>query len=146
MYIYNFQVWISVRVWTKPARLSNLPRLIFISKGCGPKMTASENQCYISQIFRGCHFLLEMKFNRENLKAWLILSTLLRKSTPENYIQKAKCQFWLKNLFLCTYRISANSFRGNYSFLNLEIQRSQYVRPKVRKLFKGGTYSRAETI
>ena len=75
-------------------------RLIFISKGCGPKMTASENQCYISQIFRGCHFLLEMKFNRENLKAWLILSTLLRKSTPENYIQKAKCQFWLKNLIL----------------------------------------------
>ena len=32
------------------------------------------------------------------------------------------------------YRISANSFRGNYSFLNLAI--------KVRKLFKGGNYSR----
>ena len=55
------------------------------------------------------------------------------------------------------YRISSYSFRGNYSFLNLVIQRSQYIRPKVtvhkgtetiqgRKLFKGGNYSRAETI
>ena len=34
------------------------------------------------------------------------------------------------------YRISANSFRGNYSFLKVE----------VRKLFKGGNYSREETI
>jgi hypothetical protein len=51
------------------------------------------------------------------------------------------------------YRISSYSFRGNYSFLNLEIQRSQYIRPKVtvhkcaetiqgRKLFKGGNYTR----
>ena len=51
------------------------------------------------------------------------------------------------------YRISSYSFRGNYSFLNLEIQRSQYIRPKVtvhkgaetiqgRKLFKGGNYMR----
>ena len=42
------------------------------------------------------------------------------------------------------YRISSYSFRGNYSFLNLDIQKSQYL--KVRKLFKGGNYSRAETI
>jgi hypothetical protein len=34
------------------------------------------------------------------------------------------------------YRISANSFRGNYSFLELGL----------RKLFKGGKYSREETI
>ena len=34
------------------------------------------------------------------------------------------------------YRISANSFRGNYSFLEVE----------VRQLFKGGNYSREETI
>ena len=34
------------------------------------------------------------------------------------------------------YRISANSFRGNYSFLEV----------KVRKLIKGGNYSSAETI
>ena len=34
------------------------------------------------------------------------------------------------------YRISANSFRGNYSFLEVG----------VRKLFKGGNYSREETI
>ena len=49
--------------------------------------------------------------------------------------------------------ISSYCFRGNYSFLNLEIQRSQYIRPKVtvhkcaetiqgRKLFKGGNYMR----
>ena len=58
-------------------------------------------------------------------------------------------QILLKN----TYRISANSFRGKYSFLKVEIQRSQYIRPKFtvhkcaetiqgRKLFKGGNYSR----
>ena len=34
------------------------------------------------------------------------------------------------------YRISANSFRGNYSFLEVE----------VRQLFKGGNYSKEETI
>ena len=36
------------------------------------------------------------------------------------------------------YCISANSFRGNYFSLNLAI--------KVRKVFKGGNYSMAETI
>ena len=50
-------------------------------------------------------------------------------------------------------RISSDSFHGNYSFLHLEIQRSQYLRPKVtvhkgaesiqgRKVFKGGNYMR----
>jgi hypothetical protein len=34
------------------------------------------------------------------------------------------------------YRNSANSFRGNYSFLEVE----------ERKLFKGGNYSKEETI
>ena len=34
------------------------------------------------------------------------------------------------------YRISAYSFRGNYSFLEVGL----------RKLFKGGNYSREETI
>ena len=43
-------------------------------------------------------------------------------------IHKAKCH--------STYRISANSFRGSYSFLKAE----------VRKVFKGGKYSREETI
>ena len=49
------------------------------------------------------------------------------------------------------YRISSYSFRGNYSFKNLEIQRSHYITPNVtvhkcaetiqgRKLFKGGNY------
>ena len=42
------------------------------------------------------------------------------------------------------YRISSYSFRGNYSFCNLEIQRLQYI--NVPKLFKGRSYSRAETI
>ena len=42
------------------------------------------------------------------------------------------------------YRNSSYSFLGNFSFLNLEIQRSQYI--NVRKLFKGGNYSRVEII
>ena len=53
----------------------------------------------------------------------------------------------------CIYRISSYCFRRKYSFLNLETQRSQYIRPKVtvhkgaetvqgRKLFKGGNYMR----
>ena len=37
---------------------------------------------------------------------------------------------------ICRYRISANSFRGNYSFLEVW----------VRQVFKGGNYSREETI
>ena len=52
-----------------------------------------------------------------------------------------------------SYHISSYSFLGNYSFLDLQIQRSQYIRPKVtvhkcaetilgRKLFKGGNYLR----
>ena len=50
-----------------------------------------------------------------------------------------------------TYRISSYSFRGNYSFWILKSkghstqgQMSQYI--NVRKLFKGGNYSGAETI
>ena len=38
------------------------------------------------------------------------------------------------------YRISSYSFRGNYSFLSFEIQRSHYISPKVT-VHKG-----AETI
>jgi hypothetical protein len=50
-----------------------------------------------------------------------------------------------------SYRISSCNFLRNYSFLNVEIQSSQYIRPKVTvhkgaELFKGGNYSRAETI
>ena len=49
---------------------------------------------------------------------------------------------------VCNYRVSSYSFRGNYSFLDLEIQRSQYIRLKVTvyinvgKLFKCGNYMR----
>ena len=46
--------------------------------------------------------------------------------------------------FRLMYRIFSYSFRGNYSFLDLEIQRSQYI--NVQKLFKGENYSWAETI
>ena len=65
---------------------------------------------------------------------------------PETYIHK---------IFICNsiYRISSYSFRINYSYLNLEIQRSQYIRAKVtvhkcaetiqgRKLFMYGNYMR----
>ena len=41
------------------------------------------------------------------------------------------------NLSDSIYRISANSFRGNYSFLNLTFDHSTY---------RCGNYSRAETI
>ena len=43
-----------------------------------------------------------------------------------------------KTLQKIRHRISSYSFRGNYSFLDLEIQRSQYI--NVRKVFKGGNY------
>ena len=33
--------------------------------------------------------------------------------------------------YFFNYRISLYSFRGNYSFLDLGIQRSQYIRPKI---------------
>ena len=46
------------------------------------------------------------------------------------------CKFTRSNLAHYDYRISANSFRGNYSFLEAE----------VRQLFKGGNYSREKTI
>ena len=49
-----------------------------------------------------------------------------------------------KNIQAARYSISSYSFRGNYSFLDSEIQRSQYI--NVRKLFMGVNYSRAETI
>ena len=69
----------------------------------------------------------------------------------------ARIEYFLSNQHKFRYRISSYSFRGNYSFLGLEIQRSQYIKPKVtvhkgaetiqgRKLFRGGNYSRAETI
>ena len=56
-------------------------------------------------------------------------------------------------LHFVEYCISSYSFRGNYSFLSFEIQRSHYISPKVtvhkgaetiqgRKLFKGGNYMR----
>ena len=48
------------------------------------------------------------------------------------------------------YCISANSFFGNYSFLNLEITENSnsclYWKFWCDKLFKGGNYSRVETI
>ena len=43
--------------------------------------------------------------------------------------KKEKCLF--PGMGEIRYRISSYSFRGNYSFLNLEIQRSHYIRPKV---------------
>ena len=37
--------------------------------------------------------------------------------------------FWICSALQNSYRISSYSFRGNYSFLNLEIQRSWYIKP-----------------
>ena len=61
---------------------------------------------------------------------------------------------WIPLPGFLAYRISSYSFRGNYSFLNLEIQRSHYIRPKVtvhkcletiqgRKLYEEIHYVRA---
>ena len=47
------------------------------------------------------------------------------------------------------YRISANSFRGNYSFLKFFVQRSQYISikfPLHKPSENRGNYSREETI
>ena len=68
--------------------------------------------------------------------------------SPESYIWHLI--FFSYRIIYFTYRISANIFRGNYSFLSLALCTvtfdlwSQYI--KVWKLFKGGNYSRAETI
>ena len=71
--------------------------------------------------------------------------------------QKLLHNVYFARYIYCTqiskYRIYSYSFRGNYSFLNLEIQGLQHIRPKVivykcaetiqgRKLFKGGNYVR----
>ena len=75
---------------------------------------------------------------------------LLSQSCPQHAL---KCLWRISAKPIFNYRISSYSFRGNYSFLNMEIQRSQYKRPKVtvhkgaetiqgRKLFKGGNYMR----
>ena len=70
------------------------------------------------------------------------------------FITVLYCEIYISCIVYKTvYRISSYSFRGNYSFLDLETQRSQYIRPKVtvhrwaetiqgRKLFKGGNYMR----
>ena len=90
-----------------------------------------------------------------------------RGSTNLGSKRKTKIKGWRENSRSCRkvsllydveirvkmYRISSYSFRGNSSFLNFEIQRLQYIRPKGtihkgaetiqgRKLFKGGNYSR----
>ena len=46
------------------------------------------------------------------------------------------------------YRISVNSFRGNYFFFEFNLMYCDLLTQniQVRKLFKGGNYSRAETI
>ena len=82
----------------------------------------------------------------ENL--WKVLMYL-------NFIdgKRPRVKFWYIWNILCMYRISSYSFRGNYSFLDSEIQKSQYIKPKVtvhkcaetiqgRELFKGGNYMR----
>ena len=67
--------------------------------------------------------------------------------TDPRALSEQICAARLKNY----YRISSNSFRENYPFLNLEIQRhsihdqrSQYI--NMQKLFKGCNYSWAETL
>ena len=74
-------------------------------------------------------------------------------STKQEYIPESELLSKIVLIRVLKYRISSCSFRGNYSFLNFEIQRSQSIRPKVtvhkcaetiqgRKLFKDGNYMR----
>ena len=55
--------------------------------------------------------------------------------------KKSPCFLLLDQNLTNTYLISSYSFRGNYSSQYIN-QRSQYI--KVRKLFKGGNYSRGK--
>ena len=50
--------------------------------------------------------------------------------------------YWQNTISLFMYRISSHSFQGIYSLLNLEIQRSQYIRPTIqgRKLYEDIRY------
>jgi hypothetical protein len=95
---------------------------------------------------------------------FLMLSSKRRFSNPAFKNSCSNPYFWgvktrvSKFGFLNSgFKIRVSKFRGNYSFLNLEIQRSQYIRPKVtvhkgvetiqgRKLFKGGNYMRKYSI
>ena len=58
-------------------------------------------------------------------------------SSHLSWNQKPKISLWFYLFWFdftlsgYRYRISSYSFRRNYSFLDLEIQRSQYIRPKV---------------
>ena len=51
---------------------------------------------------------------------------------PVNKKNTWSCILIIALLKFYLYRIFSYSFHGNYSFLNLEIQRSQYIRLKVR--------------
>ena len=86
-------------------------------------------------------FALLEPFNKgmEAKKLFLHIALLLAKLKGEVFVRhlatpRKICERLLLKVF--KYRISANSFRGNYSFLKVE----------VRLLFKGGNYSREETI
>ena len=81
------------------------------------------------------------------LLSWIEQSHL-RKFYIAQFLPRTRvCVIWR----LCVpyshgYHISSCSFRGNYSFLNLEIQRSQYIRPKVTVHKGAENYSREESI
>ena len=84
-----------------------------------------------------CHF-----GERWKILNWLLVSKGRRERWKINgLVWGIGCVIiWISNIkprcFYEKYRISANSFRGNYSFLEVG----------VRQLFKGGNYSREETI
>ena len=104
-----------------------------------------------------CYFHLK-KIQKDLDNSWLSKSDwiLAMFDKPWFTLNNMYVNFWSNILFFfrkSKYRISSYSFRGNYSIFNLEIQRSQYIRPKVtvhkgaetiqgRKLFKGGNYMR----
>ena len=86
-----------------------------------------------------------MVFHRENWNIVPVSSYSVQGASLEIQILQTlylnisctfQCFNWTRrkksiNDFLITYHISSYSFHRNYSFWNLEIQRSQYLRPKV---------------
>ena len=59
---------------------------------------------------------------------------------------KINPNFKIVHSFECIYRISANSFRGNYSFLNLTLFTVTFDLYFINLNSCRGNYSRAETI
>ena len=127
-----------------------------VQYGCG--------QCYISAKRPGYLHLISMPWTTQTLvlieaKPSSLNDLLLLLAPPYFLILR---RAWLTYVFCCcfigrqkTYRISSYSFRGNYSFLNLEIVANSnscrnisifWKTIQERNVFKCGNYMRTQDI